>query len=726
MTRTLTALTLTLGLAATALPAHAVPQDPFLFSRPAYPTREQPTSTAAADFDGDGRMDLASTVGTNAVSWGVGVMLGRQRGFAQPTLAPNPAPLLRILAVDANGDDRPDVLASHDEGDGTLTGVAMAGFGDGTLGEPESLPFPPYRAMAVGRFTSAGASRPGAVVAAEGGLSYWRPGPGPSFGYVRDHDVSSGEPTDLQALDMEGDGQDEVATIVGDTIRLLRDLTTAATVTLPGARSLDAADVTGDGHPELLAMAGNGEIKVYGPSLNVVRIAQPTQPGSAATAGDLNGDGSPDVVRVNDSYSLSVFWAGGGRTDVPLARPAIAAFVHDATGDGHADLLAVEGSSSLLEVVEGDGAGGFSPQRGTIASNPNGWWTDTADFNGDGKLDVISAQLNTNFIEGYLTFSTATVLLSGGDGTFTRAGTVSTDGTSTGFDVGDVNGDGKADVVVTDYHSGTVSEYLGNGDGTFGQRIYVPGCPLNDGVVSADFNDDGYADAAAACRETIFQQTLSIYLGSPAGLVPGITLGLSHSNLPWALRTGDINGDGNEDILLDSNQSFKPCAPPCTLIESSYDGALTYFLGLGNGLFEPEARDYLVGRVVGDSWIADVTGDGRGDVLTTIPYDEQVQIAPGRADGTLGTPFSIDVLEYPLGLRAADLTGDGKPDLVMTHGPNLISVTPGNGDGTFGTPTAYTARSAPGTPAIGRFDGDARLDLFAPEGGVAEVLVQGV
>jgi hypothetical protein len=102
-----------------------------------------------------------------------------------------------------------------------------------------------------------------------------------------------------------------------------------------------------------------------------------------------------------------------------------------------------------------------------------------------------------------------------------------------------------------------------------------------------------------------------------------------------------------------------------------------------------------------------------------------VQIAPGKADGTLGAPFSIDVLEYPLGVRTGDLTGDGKLDLVMTHGPAMISVTPGMGDGTFGDPTAYATRTAPGHPALGRFDGDARVDLFVPEGAMGEVFLQG-
>lgn len=725
-TRPLAALSVcVLVLAGGTAWAAPTPQDPYLFSRPAYPTLVQPTSAALADLDGDGRMDVVATVGINSVSWGLSVMPGRERGFGRATLTPSGQSLTGAQVVDADGDGLPDVVASHPLGGGDHTGVAFPGGGDGTFDGPSDLPFPIYHHVEVGRFAASG-SRPGAVVATGGGLTYWRPALSSGFGYAEDTALLPGTFSDLQAVDLDGDGRDELAGISGDRVHLVRDLSPVGSVTLAGVTALDAADVTGDGTPELLATTASGEIRAYDAALTVVRSAPAGQPGVAATAGDLNGDGAIDLVRVNQTSSLTVHWSGGGKAEVSLARTALGAFVGDATGDGHPDLMAVQTASSIVEVVEGDGAGGFAPQRALFGTQPNGWYVRTADFNRDGKLDALAGQLN-GILEGYAVLSTATALLGNGAGGFAPGGAVSTQGSTTGIDVGDVNGDGNPDVVVADYHSGTVSQYFGMGNGSFQPRIPVPGtCELNDGLVAGDFNGDEYADVAGVCRATIFRQHLSIFLGSPAGLLPGTQLLLSNNAQAYVLRTGDVNGDGNQDIAIGSVDIY-PLRPDClpSCLPTNAGRGVGVFLGQGNGLFHPVPVDHAVGRTFVDIWVEDVNGDGRDDVVVPLTFDDEVEIVLGRADGTLAPGYTVPAFEYPLGVTVADVTGDGRPDLVMDHGPTMISVAPGLGDGLFGEAHGYATRGATGEARVGDFTGDGRPDVFVPQGGVGELLVQG-
>ncbi|HYH28097.1 MAG TPA: VCBS repeat-containing protein [Actinomycetota bacterium] len=704
-----------------SLPAAAAPKDPYLFSRPAHATLYDPDASVSADMDGDGRQDIVSAVGggTATLSYGVSVLRATTDGFSPAAFTMLPGDPVDVAVADVDRDGNPDVVASVPAGEDARSAQIVPGIGGGLLGDAYEAPMSGYRTLTLGRFEP---GITGAVVATASGLEYWKAF-GSTFQLVRP--ISTDAVNEVFAADLDADGIDELLTADLDRVKLYRNLAPAGSIPFADVTSFTAADVNSDGRKEALATSYGGEVRALDASLGVVRSVPATSSAVAAAAGDLDEDGKADIVRANDLPSVTVVFGTGVRKEIPIAQTAMAVFIRDATGDGNADVLTAQRSSSIVEVIEGDGEGNLAPQRGTFFTNRAGFTTRSADFNNDGKMDVIAGELNL-IIDGYTDPSTASVLLNDGKGGFTRAGTVSTQGSSTGLDVGDVNGDGNVDVVVSDYHSSSVSQYLGNGDGTFDDRMYLPGCALNDAVVVGNFNGDAYADVAAGCRGAIFQQTLAIYLGSPAGLAPGAKLGVTHSNLPFAMRVGDINGDRIQDILLDSNQSFKPCLPPCTsVISSSYDGPLTYFLGLGNGAFEPVARDYLVGKRIANSWLADVTADGRDDVLVSLYADDQVQVAPGRADGTLGTPFLVDVLEYPLAVRSGDLTGDGKVDLVATHGPTMISVTPGLGNGAFGAPAAYTLRAPAAEPLVRDFTGDGEVDVFAPFSSTGELLING-
>ena len=289
-------------------------------------------------------------------------------------------------------------------------------------------------------------------------------------------------------------------------------------------------------------------------------------------------------------------------------------------------------NTGLVAVLLGKGDGTFKPAQVFSAGNQSPRSLAIGDFNAEGKLDVLVAGgcgSCGNIIA---------ILLGNGDGTFQAPQPYDLPGVPLGIAVGDINGDGKRDVIVGienegGSQNGTPVALFGHGDGTFSDP-----------------------------------QTLY-----PAGAYPALA---------------DMNGDGNLDLVV---------ATPCGDVKCT-KGGVGVLLGNGDGSFQP-LQNYTSGGYDADFVsVADVNRDGRLDVLVA-NYSGRVGILLGTGDGALspvqlfspgkGGPFSMAV---------ADVNGDNKPDLVVAIYDLNNEITTGGGgvllNNTFWTSTT-TLTSSP-------------------------------
>lgn len=310
-----------------------------------------------------------------------------------------------------------------------------------------------------------------------------------------------------------------------------------------------------------------------------------------------------------------------------------------------------------------------------------------ADFNGDGKLDILTSDGKMN--------------LGNGDGTFTPG--VSLSGTNAMvFAVADFNGDGRPDVL--QQGTGTLLVLLGNGDGTFQAPISSPAVQSLGAIAAVDLNGDGKADVVGMCCNGggPSGSTLFVYISKGDGtFLPAVqyNLGFVPQSPGAGLSVGDFSGDGKVDVAVSASGGTQA-------------GEEIVFLGNGDGTFQttPKVSPGLW-VVEGGITVGDFNGDGKLD-LALIGCDTASCIAStfilaGNGDGTFQSPTAV--IDDTAGqMLAADLNGDGKLDLAVPSVFGPMGIYLGNGDGTFSNTANYLGR---GALAIADFNGDGKLDL---------------
>lgn len=326
---------------------------------------------------------------------------------------------------------------------------------------------------------------------------------------------------------------------------------------------------------------------------------------------------------------------------------------------------------ACLETLEERRLLSFSPVA-SYSAGTTGWAMASADFNADGRVDVVTAGGGNS----------VTVLLGNGDGTLQPPMHYATGVNPHAIAVGDLNGDGNVDVVTADGDNfttgGALSVLLGNGDGNL-------------------------------------QSAQSITL--PDLLPPDYTGSTPLPQYPSSIAVGDLNADGKLDLTVVASTSFQSGG-----VHGYYnyyyhyqnDSHVNVLLGHGDGTF---ADASVTPAVDGRSGtfpaphltvaVGDFSGDNALDVVTT-GIQDRAAVLLGNDDGTLQAPlYSAVSFDYwATSLPVADLDGDGKLDLLLRGGYH-----PGAGDGTFQGARPLGGAGIPSV--VGDVNADGKLDVVS-------------
>ncbi len=314
----------------------------------------------------------------------------------------------------------------------------------------------------------------------------------------------------------------------------------------------------------------------------------------------------------------------------------------DFNKDGNTDLVTANKSSSTVSVLLGKGDGTFNPANNISVIGFNGLSPSSvavADFNKDGKLDLVTANnLNSNI----------SVLFGKGDGSFQAAVNFPLESASAliSVAVGDFNGDGKSDIVTANNASQNVSVLLGNGTGGFAtaKNFKVPSRPTS--VIVGDFDGNGISDLAVTSS---FFNNVSVLLGNGNGTFNSATSFDVGTN-PNSVVVGDFNKDNKLDLA----------------VANSGSNNVSVLLGDGSGSFGI-ATNFDVGSNPVSVTVIDFNGDGKSDLAVTNADSNTVSVLLGDGTGNFGSATNFNVGTKPYSVTVGDFNNDTKYDLAVAN-----------------------------------------------------------
>ena len=377
----------------------------------------------------------------------------------------------------------------------------------------------------------------------------------------------------------------------------------------------------------------------------------------------------------------------------------------DFNGDGKRDLAVANARSKNVSVLLGLDNGSFQPavnypmSIGDIPSSVR-----VGDFNADNKEDLVVANSASSEIP-IPTPGGLSILFGTGTGVFQPTVNFAEAGNPTSVAVGDFNHDGKQDLAVNSATDRKVRVMLGTGTGTFQSPVAYPvGDGLNDptDVALGDLNNDGNQDLVVTLNmlETDAQGSVNLLLGTGTGsFQAAIDLPIELEALKFLgpVEVGEFNGDGNQDLVF------------------TFENVVRVLLGTGTLNFQTPI-DHPVASGAVSCMVGDFDVNGKQDVAVALSVGVSVLLGTGTGSLQPAVTYATSFLSREV--VEGDFNGDGKPDLASANFGD-VSVLFGTGTGGFEAAVIYTVGefsfvSGPGADnflAVSDFNNDGQKDI---------------
>jgi hypothetical protein len=425
--------------------------------------------------------------------------------------------------------------------------------------------------------------------------------------------------------------------------------------------SLAVADLDGDGKLDVAYYGKPEELVVAfgdGKGAFTRTKAWPIDGGVAVDAGDLNGDGRADLVLLAESSASILYQSAEGALREPVTLPHAEKGINgvsvvDLDGDGRKDLVLVHaGSPRSVRARFQRGDGSLGPE---VAFETTPWRVlDFIDLDPATGTETVVVQRNSGVLRALrLAVDRERALLGSVETYPFEAGAA---GKDRSLALGDVNGDKRIDVVVTEPGSAQVAVYLQEEGGGLGGRKLFPSLSSSDAVRVADIDGDGKGEVLVL---SVSEKALGVSRWEGEGRLPFPEL-FDLPGVPKALDAGDLNGDGRTDLAVVVEQDKKLSAVI---------------------LLQGDALPLVSARVVPldalkqapeDLLVMDIDQDGKNDLLL-FDSREAMRVYRQGAEGGFtdeaakGTRYRGDLAHQATRGSASpgDVDGDGKAELLL-------------------------------------------------------------